>query len=170
MRRAGFMLIELAVAALVIAVGVLALLGVAHLGERAATEVEDETRAALFADETFATLRLYSDQYSQSTNRAGWHDFWLRVVEGTQPLPVATTQLLGAWNWPELDAAGLPSIVGDGATHTNRWQAANATANAPPDFAVQYRLIITCSTENGAVLFDRDATNPPPSTLWATLH
>lgn len=165
----GFMLIELAVAAMVIAIGVLALLGIAHVGERAATDTENETRAALFANEVFTTLRLYSDQVSANTNHQGWLEYWTRVARGEQIFPVAN-QTLGAETWQELTD---PSIVGDGATgsevvHTNIWRAANS--GSIPDFAFQYRLMISRPAENAAVAFlDPDASSPT-NTVWATLH
>ena len=86
------MLIELAIAAFVIGIGILALLGLAHVAERAAADAEAETRAALFADEVFITLRLYSDRYAQSTNQTEWVGFWTRVAAG-EALPLATEGL-----------------------------------------------------------------------------
>ncbi len=168
------MLIELAVAALVIAIGVLALLAVAHVGERAAADSENETRAALFADEVFTTMRLYSDQVSATTNRQGWLAFWRGFVEGTRPLPVANT-VIGDEPAAELEAQGIPCIVGDGEVHTNRWYlsalSSDDDAGAPPDFAVQYKLSIQYRPENGdPVQFDPVKTNQTPSILWATLH
>jgi hypothetical protein len=164
------MLIELAVAAMVIAIGVLALLGIAHVGERAATDTENETRAALFADEVFTTLRLYSDQVSANTNHQGWLEYWTRVARGEQIFPVAN-QTLGAETWQEM-ALGEPSIVGDGTggnlIHTNIWRAANS--DSTPDFAFQYRLMISRPAENAAVAFlDSDASRFT-NTVWATLH
>lgn len=170
----GFMLIELAVAALVIAIGVLALLSVAHVGERAAADSENETRAALFADEVFTTMRLYSDQVSATTNRQGWLDFWREFVEGTRPLPVANT-LIGLETAAELEASDTPCIIGDSQVHTNRWYPGALTSTAhddePPDFAVQYKLSIQYRPEHGEpAWFDPADTNTTPSILWATLH
>ena len=106
-KSAGFMLIELAVASLVIAVGILALLGLSNIGERAATDTENETRATLFADEVFTTLRLYSDQVSRNTNHLGWLEFWTAVATGERILPLApyndlVTQRFG-WDAPDDD-------------------------------------------------------------------
>jgi hypothetical protein len=164
---AGFMLIELAVAALVIAVGVLALLGVAHVGERAAGDSENETRAALFADEVFTTLRLYSDHYSQSTNRAGWLDFWLAVAAGAE-LPVAT-EGMALWHRPDENRA----VICDNRLHALLWRPRPEEAILPAaatnaDFAVQYRVKITAP--GGQTHFDHSQTSPPPCVLWATLH
>jgi hypothetical protein len=168
------MLIELAVAALVIAIGVLALLAVAHVGERAAADSENETRAALFADEVFTTMRLYSDQVSATaTNRKVWLKFWRDFVEGTRPLPVANT-LIHDETAPELEANDLPCIVGDGEVHTNRWYLGALTSTAddgePPDFAVQYRILISRPTSDKAVPFLDPEESSHTNTLWATLH
>ncbi|NLB14907.1 MAG: hypothetical protein GX826_12980 [Gammaproteobacteria bacterium] len=168
------MLIELAVAALVIGIGILALLGVAHIGERAATDTENETRAALFADEVFTTLRLYSDYVSVNTNHQGWLDFWTRVSKGEQIFPVAN-QTLKDETWKELDARGEPSIVCDGtgrnSIHTNVWYAADSTTDSTTDFAFQYRLMISRPVSDGAVPFlDHPETRFATNTVWATLH
>jgi len=167
----GFMLIELAVAAMVISIGVLALLGLAHIGERAATDTENETRVTLFADEVFTTLRLYSDHASETGGQKGWLDFWTSVAQGKHILPVAN-QTLGSTIWQELDE---PSIVGDGTgtgvVHTNVWP--DATADAP-FYAFQYRLTLSRPTTNQepdptSVLF-LDPDISPTNTVWATLH
>jgi hypothetical protein len=175
------MLIELAVAAMVIAIGVLALLGIAHVGERAATDTENETRATLFADEVFTTMRLYSDHVSANTNHQGWLDFWTRVSTGDQIFPVANTET-GTKTWQELDANGVPSIVGDGTytapVRTNVWHLADANvadyATSIPDYAFQYRLAIfrpTTDANNPSVFFLDDSDRSPiTNVVWATLH
>lgn len=168
--RTGFMLIELAVAAMVIAIGVLALLGIAHVGDRAATDTENETRAALFSDEVFTTLRLYSDQVSANTNHQGWLDFWTRVSRG-EALPVANWTLFPDI-WQQHGNIEYPSIIADGTGNdrgrTNIWY---ATASAgTPDFAFQYRLMISRPTDDGAVPFLDPVDSSPTNTVWATLH
>jgi hypothetical protein len=167
------MLIELAVAAMVIAIGVLALLGIAHVGERAATDTENETRAALFADEVFTTLRLYSDQVSANTNHQGWLDFWTSVSRG-EALPVANWMLFPD-SWQQQGEIAYPSIIADGTgddpVRTNIWYAAASAGT--PDYAFQYRLMISRQTTNDlipSVLFLDTVDSSPTNIVWATLH
>ena len=72
MRGRGFMLIELAVASFVIGVALLALAAILHLGQRAATDSDAATRAALFADDAIATLRLLNDRAASDPDAETW--------------------------------------------------------------------------------------------------
>jgi hypothetical protein len=163
------MLIELAVAALVIGIGILALLGVAHVAERAAADAEAETRAALFADDVFTTLRLFSDRYAQSTNQKDWVEFWVDVADGEQ-LPLAT-EWLSMWEY-SLDPIHPRTIVGDGEEHTAYWIPIADGELEPatiPDYAMRYRLTIARPgpTSSEATTL----TAPPlPAMLLVTLH
>ena len=164
------MLIELAVAALVIGIGILALLGLAHVAERAASDTEAETRATLFADEVFTTLRLYSDHYAQSTNQMEWLEFWVKVVEGGV-LPLAA-EWLPLWA-PANDQTHPRMLEGDGEEHTAYWLPISEGEEPPAtvsDFAMRYKLSITVQTQDGAVPFDASQTNYRPAMLLATLH
>ena len=162
------MLIELAVAALVIGIGILALLGLAHVAERAAYDTEAETRAALFADEVFTTLRLYSDRYAQSTNQQDWIDFWVGVADG-QALPLAA-EWLSLWE-NSVDPIHPRTIVGDSQEHTAYWIpiADDEESASMPDYALRYRLTIARpgQTSGGTAAL---ATPPPPAMLLVTLH
>ncbi len=163
------MLIELAVAALVIGIGILALLGLAHVAERAASDAEAETRATLFADEVFTTLRLYSDRYAQSTNQMEWLEFWVKVVEGKEALPLAA-EWLSLWE-SSLDPIHPRTIAGDSQEHTAYWIpiADDAEPATMPDYALRYRLTLARpgETSSGA----NALTTPPiPAMLLVTLH
>ena len=162
------MLIELAIAALVIGIGILALLGLAHVAERAAADAEAETRAALFADEVFITLRLYSDRYAQSTNQTEWVGFWTRVAAG-EALPLATE---GLSVWEPTTAERPRLITGDGDEHAAFWVPAavgGATPDTVQDFSMSYRLSIARpgQASGGTAAL---ATPPPPAMLLVTLH
>jgi hypothetical protein len=163
------MLIELAVAALVIGIGILALLGLAHVAERAASDAEGETRAALFADEVFTTLRLYSDRYAQSTNQTEWIDFWVDVSQGIS-LPLAA-EWLSLWE-NSVDPIHPRIIVGDSQEHTAYWIPIVDDEPEPatmPDYAMRYRLTIArpgqATGGTGSL-----ATPPYPAMLLVTLH
>jgi hypothetical protein len=169
------MLIELAVAAMVIAIGLLALLGLAHIGERAVADAENETRAALFADEIFTTLRLYSDQVSTHADHQGWLDFWTRVSKGELIFPVAMNpdemDRLEDTDWRQWGLS--PTLVADGTgldaqIHTNVW--AFEEDQSVPDFAFQYRLMISRPISGGGVPFLQPGDSFPTNTVWATLH
>ena len=166
------MLIELAVAALVIGIGILALLGLAHVAERAAYDTEAETRAALFADDVFTTLRLFSDQASAAPNQMGWVSFWVDVSEGRLGLPLVA----GGLNvWLRDENGQAVALVGDGDEHSLFWRPAPQANNTAADFqetiadiALRYRL--TVALPDGTQQFDSSQTNSPPAMLLATLH
>ena len=57
-RRAGFSLVEVALAIMVIAVGLLSVFGLFPHGMESSRRALDETRAATFAEDTFNSLRV----------------------------------------------------------------------------------------------------------------
>ncbi len=140
----AFTLIELALAVFVLGMAVLALYSLARLGVRAATEAEDETRAALFADDVFTTLGIYADHYRRSgrtTNELTWVGFWQQVQQG-QPLPVAAWDY---WQRPDDGKVQLSFQVADD-VRTNVHRSVNLRAPdddafaAVPECGFQYRL------------------------------
>ena len=166
------MLIELAVAALVIGIGILALLGITHVAERAATDAEGETRAALFADDVFTTLRLYSDHYAQSANQTNWINFWMNVTDEYNPLPLTVAS---AWLpiWDNSQNEDFPRVIfGDGQEHTTYWIPLAEDESEPvaiPDLAMRYRLTIVHpnNTAQNLVSINKE---PLTTMLLATLH
>ena len=141
------MLIELAVASMVIGLALLALLGLGHIAERAATEAEGETRATLFADEVFTTLRLYSDYFSSlnsyTTNNTDWVVFWRSLQSGKLEIPLSpqNTDLLldpSDSHHPRLIQGGYSEKIA-------YWQPRVSDSPNPdvaPDYAIRYRLNI----------------------------
>lgn len=172
MRRDGFMLVELAVAALIIGVGILVLLGIGQAGSQAAADIEDETRAALFADDVFATLRVFSDHYSRGTNSSDWATFWAAFGSGDAELPLAS-----AGTWAAMPETGRPPTIMASADRSRvftnvfiRPQPAVAGA-AFPEYGVQYRLALDRpSTDHHSVPLLPLDTNDPPRSVFATLH
>ncbi len=146
MKRRGFMLIELAVASFVIGVAVLALVAVLHVGQRAATDSGGDTRAAIFADDVFATLRLMNDRVAADDDPEAWADFWEGLHDGA-----VVTQLTGFASevW-EADSAGdLPRLDTSRGVHTNFWcpsrlvrGAGDAVELVRADFALRYAVSI----------------------------
>ena len=78
--RAGFTLIELALAALLVGIGLLALIALGRNAIRAAMEAEDELRATALAGDIFTTLRAASSEAYQTYGREGWVEFWNSVT------------------------------------------------------------------------------------------
>ena len=166
--RKGFMLIELAVACFVVGTCLLALLAVARSGQRAAAENEDETCATLFAQNTFATLRLFSDRLADE-NSGAWSDFWKDFEKGK---PIC--QMPGFVDGLNFyDTEEQHAIFGDDQVHTNIWLSSDRDCKGLPDMAVQYRIHIEIP-ENFSD--DTDAGTPgskgkPPfNNVSVTLH
>lgn len=132
----GFTLIELALSVFVMGVAILGIFGLSRLGLDAAAEAEDETRAAMFADDVFTTLRLYSDAM-RSTNDTDWIEFWENI--DTNEFAVA-----GCDFWQDRDGDPLTVIV-DGELHTNEFYSVDIRDEgdkfaAIPEYALHYRV------------------------------
>ncbi len=147
MKHRGFMLIELAVASFVIGVAVLALAAVLHVGQRAATESDGDTRTALFADDVIATLRLLNDRAATDPDPETWSKLWatLDPHNGGTVITQLTGFASGVW---EADQAGdLPRIDTSHGVHTNFWCPARLASEnddaadlVRADFALRYAI------------------------------
>ena len=146
MKRAGFMLIELAVASFVIGVAVLALVAVLHVGQRAATEGDAATRTALFADDALATLRLLNDRAAADPDPETWADLW-RQLDPEESGGTVITQLTGFASdvWEPDQTGDLPCLDTSPGVHTNFWCPArlgrvlgDATRLVRADYAIRY--------------------------------
>jgi len=82
--RAGFTLIELALAALLVGVGLIALITLGRNSVRAALEVEDELRTTALAEDLFATLRAASTEVFQFEGYDRCLEFWSLVTNTTE--------------------------------------------------------------------------------------
>ena len=92
-RRAGYTLIEIAFASLIIGVAFLALIGLGRLVVQGAVDAENDTRSALLADDVFATLRGFSDTLCATGGPSAWASFWMAFTETTNvfvPFQTAT--------------------------------------------------------------------------------
>ena len=196
MRRKGFMLIELAVASFVIGVAVLALAAIIHLGQRAATDSDASTRAALFADDALSTLRLMNDRAASDPDPEAWTKLWAKLdpdsddwtgnISWNNSEPIESggtiiTQLTGfasdVWvpdqSHPLTDKArSLPHLDTSRGVHTNFWCPANVRNEGSganlvrADFSLRYALSISPSSENEDSGFGYDQ----PRYFAVTLH
>ena len=110
-KTAGFTLIEVTLAVVVISLGLLTLFGLGHLALRNAKAMEDDTRAAMLAEDIFASLRTVSENLCASNNPAAWNAFWCGFAAGTTNLPLSLATTTSFSN--QYDSA----VRGDG--HTN---------------------------------------------------
>lgn len=150
MTRRGFMLIELAVASFVIGVAVLALAAILYLGQRAATDSDASTRAAFFADDAIATLRLMNDRAASDPDTETWGNMWSELRSGaviTQLTGFASEVWVPDWN------DSLPCLDTSQGVHTNFWcparvkQEGNEANLVRADFTLRYAISIEPSTE-----------------------
>ncbi len=150
MTRRGFMLIELAVASFVIGVAVLALAAIIHLGQRAATDSDASTRAALFADDVLSTLRLLNDRAATDPDPEVWNKMWSELRSGA-----VITQLTGFASevWVPDESRSLPCLDTSQGIHTNFWCPANVRQEGTgaklvrADVALRYAINIVSSSE-----------------------
>lgn len=141
---AGFTLVEIALAALVIGLGILTLFGLSRLAARSASEAQDETRAAIFSENVFASLGAVSEQLNAVSDSNAWERFWIDLRSGNTNVPDAA--------WAMWGETGDPSelwIYGDNREHTNTYcsfapgrpdSPQPTTEEGLPEFAVIYRM------------------------------
>lgn len=169
MRRRGFMLIELAVASFVIGVAVLALAAIIHLGQRAATDSDASTRAALFADDALSTLRLMNDRAATDPDPEVWNKMWSELCSGA-----VITQLTGFASevWVPDGNRSLPCLDTSGGIHTNFWCPANVRREgsgadlARADYSLRYAISISQSDDTEDLGFGYEQ----PRYFAVTLH
>ena len=169
MKRSGFMLIELAVASFVIGVAVLALAAILHIGQRAATVSDGTTRAALFADDALATIRLLNDRAAADEDPDAWVKLWKQLGNGT-----VITQLTGfASNvWTPDQTRSLPCLDTSPGVHTNFWCPSRVSPEGDEanlvraDFALRYAFSFASSDD----MEDTGRGSERPRYCAITLH
>jgi prepilin-type N-terminal cleavage/methylation domain-containing protein len=77
--RRGFTLIEVALAVLVVAIGIMAALVLVNSGLDSSRRAVADTRAATFADDVFNALRT-QNYLALDSGGASWESFWKRFV------------------------------------------------------------------------------------------
>jgi len=106
--RAGFTLIELALAALLVGIGLLSLIVLGRNAVRVAMEAEDELRATALAEDIFATLRAASSEAYQSGGYAQCIEFWSAVTNMNAGNTSRVLEILGRDTSGDGDT-GMPS-------------------------------------------------------------
>ncbi len=112
-RSSGFTLIELALAALVISMGVLVIFGLSRHGNRSARMAEGEIRATMFADNVFSGLASINNNINRHSVSNEFEIFWDTFSSGNTNLPIAA---LPMWFSPEENPN--PGIICNGLTNT----------------------------------------------------
>ena len=82
--RAGFTLIELALAALLVGIGLISLVSLGRHALNAAMQVEDERRVTALAEDIFTTLRGASSEAYLSEGYGGCLAFWHAVTNSNR--------------------------------------------------------------------------------------
>lgn len=98
-KRQGFTLIEVALAIVVVAVGIMAVFSLLGSGLDSCSKAIAETQAAIFADNVFNGLRSAALTQAESSNSwwigsNDWHKFWQNVKSGDTNITVASC---GMW-------------------------------------------------------------------------
>lgn len=112
-RRAGYTLIEIAFASLIIGVAFLALIGLGRLAVQGAVDAENDTRSALLADDVFATLRGFSDTLCATGGPSAWASFWMAFTNDV-PVPFQTATNIPAGYVDVATTGDAPLLYGDG--------------------------------------------------------
>lgn len=129
---AGFTLIEIALATLLIGLGVLAIFGLGRLGLQNARESENDTRAALLAEDVFATLRVTSEALCRNQDPAAWSRFWSDFASGATNFDAGTLACSTLYSNSCDDR-----VFGDGRLCTNYLHAGTI-----PEWAARFSLAI----------------------------
>ena len=111
-RRAGYTLIEIAFASLIIGVAFLALIGLGRLAVQGAVDAENDTRSALLADDVFATLRGFSDTLCATGGPSAWASFWMAFTNDV-PVPFQSATNIPA-GYEDATTGEAPLLYGDG--------------------------------------------------------
>ncbi len=119
---AGFTLVEVALAVLVVAMGVLAVFGLLAAGLDQSRKAIADTEAAIFAKDVFCGLRAISDNCSdaQTDTNHPWEDFWESAATTGVSIRAASADL---WVGPIVGATTNDMLIHiDGTMHTNEYR------------------------------------------------
>ena len=110
-KRDGFTLMEVALAVVVVGVGVLAVFALISSGLDSSARAVAETQSAIFADDVFNGLR--SASLSAAEGEPGeWEAWWVDFKDGAEFIKVAAAQM---WD----DSSGSENIQVMAGGHTN---------------------------------------------------
>jgi hypothetical protein len=110
-----------------------------------AARTENDTRAALFADNLFASLRSVSEDLCATGGPAPWVVFWSGFASGSTPLPVLLPENMAFTN--RFD----PQVWGNGRWHTNFFYARpdihGPSTNAIPEWGVRFAIEVELTND-----------------------
>ena len=115
--KAGFTLVEIALAILVVAIGVLAIFALLSSGLDNSVRAIDDTHAAMFADNVFNGLRAVSVSLAEKQNQlvgstnCPWETFWDAFSSGTNSITVAAGDVWKGGNGVLAITHGFHSIT-----------------------------------------------------------
>ena len=161
--RSGFTLVEVALAIVIVALGILAVFGLLSAGLDQSAKAIAETEAAIFADNVFHGLGAISLSLAETPTVATnivrpWEDFWVDAIDSDGiDIPVTAPDA-----WKGYNTANELVVNTDGNIHTNEYVTLAPTFRASnieiESRFMRYRLNVTL----------RDAVANPPGTggLW----
>lgn len=111
--RNGFTLVEVAIAVLVIAIGVLAVAALFSGGLSASSKAVADTQTSMFAENVFNGLRARSLLMAEQQTNANpaWNDFWTKFLNGSTSITIsAAPPGWGVWTNVMVISNGGPYV------------------------------------------------------------
>ncbi len=151
--NAGFTLVEIALAMLVFALGILSFFAVLSAALNQANHANDQTQCAIFADGAMAGLRTISDELAETATSNEWAVFWEALRDGTTNVPVAMGGSDSVW-------LGNMVVRGDGDVHVNTYTnyPLHGGATNVVDHIVHYRLAVAVTNALASIPWSSRAT------------
>jgi type IV pilus modification protein PilV len=155
-RKQGFTLMEVALAVVVVGVGVLAMFALISSGLDSSAKAVATTQAAFFADATFTAIRAEASRASESKDQMAWTNFWTAVKNGSTNFSVAMRPAWYGYTGTERLAANELKIQPNQAnairiSFDNRLMRSGIAAivdGTIPSGAIRYRLLTSNVTVN----------------------
>ena len=155
--KTGFTLVEIALAILVVAIGVLAIFALLSAGLDNSVRAIEDTHAAMFADNVFNGLRAVTVAAAERQNQlvrnpswdptwgntnCPWESFWLQFTGGKTSITVAAGEV-----WPKAGSAQLAITASSGESDIKRIAFTNVTlrgaeTNNIVDHGLRYNLLV----------------------------
>jgi len=156
----AFTLVEVALAALVISLGLLALVGLGRLAMQNAKDAEDDTRAAWLADDVFATLRATNDVLCAANDPGAWAAFWSSFTNNGASIVLTPA--------PGFSNAFSNAILGNGQENTN--VVCSCGTPAITEWSACFSLDTLLTNSYSAISVQDAALTHTPNELRVTLH
>lgn len=161
LRIQGFTLVEVTLSTVVIGLGLLALFGLGRLAIQNAREAESDTRAAMLADDVFASLHAYSEQLCASNDPSAWAAFWTNFANGVIPLPIAQSS-----------STSLIWANGSNCMYYlyGRPDLRHAAVNPVPEWGARFTVSVDPTNSFATMGVVGSAAGPLPNEVKITLH